>query len=169
MKNSRSLINGLMACGVALAMASTVAAQSVTQVKAKIVRIKGYARITTGNNVWVPVKVGDSLRAGTIIQTSVDKGSFVDLVLGDGDAVASGVIAFVNAEGKATAQEVKAGQQFDPRSNQFTAVQSTVLQLMTQVAHEVGPLGQGGAGLQAIPRDQTVHRVSPVTDENDQG
>ena len=86
MKNNRSLINGLVAGVMALAMASTLTAQTVTQVKARVVRIKGYARFTTGNNVWQNLKVGEALRAGTIIQTGLEKGSFVDLVLGDGSA-----------------------------------------------------------------------------------
>jgi hypothetical protein len=53
---------------------------------AKVVRAKGPARYTTGNNVWQPVRVGDVLRAGTVIQTSTEEGSYVDLVLGDGNA-----------------------------------------------------------------------------------
>ena len=51
MKNIRSLINGLVQCAVALAMASPVAAQTVTQVKARVVHIKGYARFSTGNRL----------------------------------------------------------------------------------------------------------------------
>jgi len=53
---------------------------------AKVVRVKGPARFTTGNNVWQPVHVGDVLRAGTVVQTSTEEGSYVDLVLGDGNA-----------------------------------------------------------------------------------
>src|SRR2546425_2261584 len=89
MKNNRSLINGLVASLMALAMASTLTAQTVTQVKARVVRIKGYARFTTGNNVWQNLKAGETLRAGTIIQTGLEKGSFVDLMLGDGNAAAA--------------------------------------------------------------------------------
>jgi hypothetical protein len=88
MRTYRSLMNGLFVCGVALTMASTLAAQTVTQVKAKVVRIKGYARFTTGNNVWQPLKVGETIRPGTVIQTGVERGSFVDLVLGDGSGAA---------------------------------------------------------------------------------
>src|SRR6266404_412499 len=93
MKTIRSLRNGLIVCGVALAMAATLSAQNVTQSKAKVVRIKGYARFSVGNNVWQPLKVGEILRAGTVIQTGVEKGSFVDLVLGDVDAPVSSASA----------------------------------------------------------------------------
>src|SRR5881296_1265363 len=94
MKTIRSLMNGLIVCGVALAMASSLTAQTVTQGKAKVGRIKGYARFTTGNNVWQPLKVGETIRPGTVIQTGVEKGSFVDLVLGDGSGAAvAGAIA----------------------------------------------------------------------------
>jgi hypothetical protein len=89
MKTNRSIINGLVVCAVALAMASTLTAQTVAQVKARVVRIQGYARFTSGNNVWQKLKVGEMLRAGTIIQTSLEKGSFVDLVLEGGAGGAS--------------------------------------------------------------------------------
>ncbi len=84
MKKMRSLTTGLIACAVAVAMVSTVAAQ--TDGAAKVVRMKGAARYTTGNNVWQPLHVGDVLRPGSIVQTSTDRNSYVDLVLGDGTA-----------------------------------------------------------------------------------
>src|SRR4051794_12647113 len=86
MKNIRSLVNGLIVCGIALAMVSSSAAQNAAQGKAKVVRIKGSARYTTGNNVWQPLKVGDVIRAGTTVQTGLEKDGYVDLVLGDGNA-----------------------------------------------------------------------------------
>lgn len=81
MKQTRNLLNGLVACGVALAMVSTLAAQTVNQSAAKVVRLKGAARYSTGNNVWEPLKVGAVIRPGTVIQTAAN--SMVDLVLGD--------------------------------------------------------------------------------------
>jgi hypothetical protein len=87
MKKIRSLVQGLAACAIALAMISSATAQG-TQGTAKVVKIKGHARYTTGNNVWQPLKLGAVLRPGTVIQTSTDKGAYVDLVLlGEGDAV----------------------------------------------------------------------------------
>ena len=84
MKETRSILNSLVACGVALAMVSTLAAQSVDQTAAKVVRLKGAVRYSTGNNVWQPLKLGDVVRPGTAIQTAAD--SRVDLVLGDASA-----------------------------------------------------------------------------------
>jgi hypothetical protein len=84
MKETRSILNSMVACGVALAMVSTLAAQSVTEGAAKVIRLKGAARYSTGNNVWQPLKVGDVLRPGTVIQTA--GGSHVDLGLGEGSA-----------------------------------------------------------------------------------
>jgi hypothetical protein len=86
MKQIRNLINGLVAGGLALAMVSTLAAQTPEQVNATVVRIKGSARYTTGNNVWQPLKVGSTVRPGTVIQTGMDPGTYVDLVLGTGPA-----------------------------------------------------------------------------------
>ena len=65
-------------------MISTATAQ--TMGKAKVVRIKGKARFTTGNNVWQPLKAGDIIKPGAVIQTSGNNGDYVDLVLGDGKA-----------------------------------------------------------------------------------
>jgi hypothetical protein len=65
-------------------MVCTLAAQTVNQGAAKVVRLKGAARYSTGNNVWQPLKVGDVVKGGTIIQTAGK--SSVDLVLGDGSA-----------------------------------------------------------------------------------
>lgn len=83
MKQTRSLINGLIAGAVALAMVSTLAAQSALEGSATVVRVKGPARYTVGNNVWQPLEVGAILKPGTVVQTSTQKGSFVDLVLGE--------------------------------------------------------------------------------------
>jgi len=85
MKQNRNLLNSLLGGAIALALVSTAAAQGMDSA-AKVIRVKGPARYTTGNNVWQPVKPGDILRAGTVIQTSTEEGSYVDLVLGDGKA-----------------------------------------------------------------------------------
>ena len=66
-------------------MVSSLAAQAATECAAKVVRIKGPARFTTGNNVWQPLKVGAVLSPGTIVQTSTERGSYVDVVVGDGN------------------------------------------------------------------------------------
>src|SRR5215469_7902944 len=83
----RHFFNGLMVCGVALGLACAASAQNMVPRKARVVRKSGNARFTTGNNVWQPVKVGDVYGAGAIIQTEQTKGSYVDLVLGDGKGV----------------------------------------------------------------------------------
>ena len=62
---------------------SSSPAQSVERV-AKVVRLEGSARYSTGNYVWTPIKVGDVLHPGMIIQTSNDQGTYVDLAFGDG-------------------------------------------------------------------------------------
>jgi len=77
----KRLTTGLVACALALAFVSSVSAQSVTQGKARVVRVGGHARFTTGNNVWQPFHVGDVIKPGTVIQTENKEGAFVDLVL----------------------------------------------------------------------------------------
>src|SRR5437667_6037880 len=83
MKNTQSMLKGLIVCGIALAMAGSLSAQVAAPGTAKVVRIKGNARYTTGNNVYLPLKVGAVLKPGTIVQTAAN--SFVDIVLGEGD------------------------------------------------------------------------------------
>ncbi len=82
MKRMQCLVNGLVVCGVALTMVSSLAAQTVEQVTAKVVRIKGDARYKVGSGAWQTLKRGDELNAGTIVETGID--SHVDLVLGEG-------------------------------------------------------------------------------------
>ena len=82
MMKSRSFLTGLVAAGVALAMGSSLAAQTVTQASAKVTRVKGSARYKIGGNDWQPLKRGDILQAGTLIEAG-GNGSYVDLVLGE--------------------------------------------------------------------------------------
>jgi hypothetical protein len=98
----KRVTTGLVACALALAMVSSATAQNVTQGKARVVRIGGHARFTTGNNVWQPLHVGDVIKSGTVIQTENKEGAFVDLVLGDG----SGSLGMASAEGGASAASV---------------------------------------------------------------
>lgn len=94
MKQNQRLTNSLVACAIAVAMVSSLAAQTAIDGAAKVVRIKGPARFSTGNNVWQPLKVGAVLKPGTIVQTSTEQGSFVDLVLGDGTAAVPTPVTF---------------------------------------------------------------------------
>lgn len=94
MKENRSLTRSLVALGIAVAMVSTLAAQTVVEGTAKVVRKKGDARYSIGAGDWRPLQVGDVLSAGTVIQTSKTPGSFVDLVLGDGTGTAAQPAAF---------------------------------------------------------------------------
>lgn len=81
MKQMRILATWLAAFAIVMAMASSATAQSSKQRVGTVSKMKGAARMSTGNNIWKPVKVGDQIRAGTIIQTA--GGSFVDIVFGD--------------------------------------------------------------------------------------
>ena len=85
MNYTRSFLNSLVACGIALAMVSTLSAQS-RDASATVLRIKGSARYSVGNNIWQPLSAGQVVHAGTVIQTDRDAGSYVDLALGEGSA-----------------------------------------------------------------------------------
>ena len=84
MKHIQRLSNGLVASAITFAMISSLAAQTAVDGTAKVIRVMGPARYTLGNNVWQPLKPGAVLNPGTIVQTSTEAGSYVDIVLGDG-------------------------------------------------------------------------------------
>ena len=84
MKRTKTLMNGLAMSLTAIAMTAVCAAQNTTDGTATVVRIKGPARYTLGNNTWQALKVGTVLKPGSVVQTGTADGSFVDLVLGLG-------------------------------------------------------------------------------------
>jgi hypothetical protein len=90
MKNRFTSSLGFVAMAFLLAAAFTASAEIQDMTKAKVVRIKGSARFTTGTGSWQPLKVGDVLASGTVIQTATD--SRVDLVLGDPKAMATDAV-----------------------------------------------------------------------------
>src|SRR5579872_6100368 len=86
MKRDRTIKSFLAGCALAAALASAASGQGTMDRAAKVIRLKGFARFTTGNFAFQPLKVGQVLKPGTVIQTSADEGSYVDLVLGDAKA-----------------------------------------------------------------------------------
>ena len=105
-----------MACAIVVAMASSVAAQTANQGYAKVVHIKGNARYTTGNNVWLPLKTGAKLKPGTIVQTA--PGSYVDLVLGEGDFPAPSVTSTKAGSSGGGGGGGGGGDQYQPNAEQ---------------------------------------------------
>jgi len=85
MKMTRSLVRGILGCALALAMVSTLCAQTPISGAAKVVRIKGRARISYNGGAFVTLNPGDLVKPGAIIQTSTQEGSYVDIVLGSGE------------------------------------------------------------------------------------
>jgi hypothetical protein len=81
MKLANKTLSWLVAGVVALALVTSAEAQSSKQRTGKVVRIKGAARYSTGNNVWQPLKVGTILKAGAIVQTAQD--SYADVVVNE--------------------------------------------------------------------------------------
>jgi len=98
MKKTRSLVGSLLACGVALAMITTVTAQTTQERVVKVLRVKGPARYMAPGGQWQNLSAGTVLHAGYVVQTAKDSpGSFVDLVVGEGVGVqASGPPMGVN-------------------------------------------------------------------------
>ena len=79
MKQTQKLLNVLVVLGITLTTATSAAAQDVKERAAKVVRIQGAARYSSGDNLWQPLKVGDIVKPGTVIQTA--QNSFVDIVI----------------------------------------------------------------------------------------
>src|SRR5436190_15052323 len=92
MKLIRRFMSGAVACGIVLALtrtASTAMAQAAPG-SAKVINLKGSARyFLAGDPTPHPLKVGDTLKPGTIIQTA--SGSYVDVVLNNPKATSAGI------------------------------------------------------------------------------
>jgi hypothetical protein len=91
MKQIQSVVSGLVVCGVVLAMTSSLSAQTAAQREARVLKITGAARATSGNQQWRTLHAGDKLPAGTTIQTAA--GSTVDLALDAGGGSSPGTRA----------------------------------------------------------------------------
>lgn len=81
MKLANKTLAWLVAGVVSLALVASAEAQTSKQRTGKVVRIKGAARYSTGNNIWQPLKVGTILKSGAIVQTAQD--SYADVVLNE--------------------------------------------------------------------------------------
>jgi len=81
MKLANKTLVWLLAGIFSLAFLMSAEAQTSKQRTGKVVRIKGAARYSTGNNVWQPLKVGSILKSGYIVQTAQD--SYTDIVLNE--------------------------------------------------------------------------------------
>ena len=87
MKILRPFMIGLVAGGIALAMVTSLSAQTAEQGVIKVVNIHGSARYMTADNPsWRPLKTGALLKPGAIIQTAGE--SYVDVVLNNANATA---------------------------------------------------------------------------------
>ena len=107
MKQTKMLVNWLVACAVAFAMVTSASAQSAKERSGKVVKIKGSARFSTGNNIWQPLSVGTLLKAGALVQTAKD--SFADIALIESDVVQPPTASGVGAAGNkrpTTAQDL---------------------------------------------------------------
>jgi hypothetical protein len=82
MKNMQNFTSRLVVFGiafVAMAWLSAASAQMVNQDAAKVVRVVGAVRYTADNANWLPLKKGDMVHPGAIIQTA--SSSQVDILL----------------------------------------------------------------------------------------
>src|SRR5260370_19909793 len=137
MKKIQDLLKGLVVCAMAVAMVSTLAAQSENHGVAKVVRVTPPARYSTGNNVWMPLRAGATLMPGTMIET-FDKGQ-VDLALGDGGTPAPSAV-------------VNSGKSYQPSANQnvIRVYQNSVLAIdkLTIMETGAGPVTETQLDLQ---------------------
>jgi hypothetical protein len=84
MKETRSLINSLLVCGVAFAMVSTLPAQTTKEEFAKVIRVHGAARYQAPGGSFQELRVGTVIQPGSVVQSGIEASSFVDLALGGG-------------------------------------------------------------------------------------
>lgn len=80
---SNTITRGCLRFAVALAAAAAVSSVLAAPQSARVIKLQGMARYSTGNNFWMPVKVGTELKTGSVIQTASE--SSVDLLLSGED------------------------------------------------------------------------------------
>jgi hypothetical protein len=153
MKLNRNLMNSLVGCAIALALVSTAVAQGMDGA-ARVVRVKGPARYTTGNNVWQPIHTGDILRAGTVVQTSTEEGSYVDLVLGDGHAALPAEVKYKPGIPDSLAGS---GMSFRPSSEQ------NVVRIWANSAMGIDKLTQMQTGAESVTETQLDLKQGRIT------
>jgi hypothetical protein len=154
MKHTRHLINGLVAGTVALALASTAMAQSAIDGTLKVVRMKGPARYTTGNNVWQPLRVGAVVHPGTVIQTSTEKGSFVDLSTGDvGEAQTPAPGSY----------QIYIPNSFSPMSNYQPSADQNVIRVWENTALGIDKLSSMQSGSEQVTETQLDLKAGRIT------
>jgi hypothetical protein len=83
--NKTRLVRNLVVYGAVLSLAAGnfALAQAPVEGTAKVFRVSGPARFSTGNDVWQPLKEGYVLKPGAVVETGKD--AFVDIALGDAD------------------------------------------------------------------------------------
>ena len=123
MKNMKNFASRLVAFGTAfvvMAWVSAASAQAGNQGAAKVVRLKGAARYTIDNVNWLPLKVGDTVKPGAVIQTA--SSSQVDLVLSGREAVEPQPMA-----GKPALRNMVYRPEGEARANMVRLYENTVL------------------------------------------
>ena len=116
MKRIRPLIGGLVAGVIALAMVTTLSAQTAQDGIAKVVKIKGSARyMNNTGGTWQPLRSGSVLKPGAIVQTA--SGSYVDVVLNNASAAWS-PLPLASASGSPAASPPASGLAYQPKAEQ---------------------------------------------------
>jgi len=144
MKQMRNLINLFMAGAIGLAMVASLGAQQTAQLTATVIRIKGNARFTTGNNVWQPLKEGQVIHPGTIIQTGMDNSSYVDLSLGSGAESSISPVVYNPAAPSAT----------PPQSGYESKASQSIVRIAENTLLGVDKLTSLNTGSEAITESQ---------------
>ena len=124
MKLANKTLTWLVAGVVSLALIASAEAETAKQRTGKVVRIKGAARYSTGNNVWQPLKVGTILKSGAIVQTAQD--SYADVVLNE----ASSAPAAPALPGKAPSSASSSSKSPSPASAAARSVDQDVIRIL---------------------------------------
>lgn len=141
MKQMKPFISSVVACGIALAMVTSLAAQSTQDGAAKVVRISGSARyMPVGATTWEPLKTGALLAPGTVVQTA--SGSYVDLVL-NGRGGASGV-------GMAAAGGAGAGAGASPISYNAPKARQNAVRIFENTVLGIDKLSEDQTGAETV-------------------
>jgi len=125
MKLANKTLTWLVAGVVSLVLVASAEAQNAKQRTGKVVRIKGAARYSTGNNVWQPLKVGAILKSGYVVQTAAD--SYADVVLNE---ESSAPAVRVSPAGKTSSSSSSSPPPPSPASANTRSVEQDVVRVL---------------------------------------
>jgi len=155
MNTLNTLVKSLMVGAVALAFTGLAQAGEVTQV-ITVLKVSGSARYSVDNKTWQPLRNGDVLKQGAVVQTAED--SSVDLATSDSAVAPSATPVSAIYPGKAA--NIVGGESLIAAFN--VGAKPNVLHIFPSTVLSVDKLTKEGNGIDEISETQLDLRAGRI-------